>query len=101
VGLGLYLGILASVWGGLRRVRREAARYSGPGALQATAMVSGIECSLAVFVVGSVFLSLEVFELPYFLMLLSAQLVLLTCPEPKTHALPGTRARLAASPGVA
>jgi hypothetical protein len=37
-------------------------------------MACGLEGSLAVFCVGAIFLSLEVFELPYLLMMLSMQL---------------------------
>jgi hypothetical protein len=38
-------------------------------------MLSGLETSLAVFAIGGAFLSLEVFELPYVLVLAAAQLV--------------------------
>ncbi|MFI4983399.1 MAG: O-antigen ligase family protein, partial [Nevskiales bacterium] len=41
VGLGLYLGVLATAWSSLRRVRREAARDPGPGGRQGLALVSG------------------------------------------------------------
>ena len=43
--------------------------------------MSGLETSLAVFFVGSAFLSLEVFELPYLLALLGAQLAVLVRAE--------------------
>jgi hypothetical protein len=40
-------------------------------------MLSGIECSLAIFWVGTSFLAIEMFELPYVLILLAAQASLL------------------------
>jgi len=43
----------------------------------AHSMLNGIECSLLVFWIGAAFLSLEVFELPYLLLLLAAQTSLL------------------------
>jgi hypothetical protein len=42
----------------------------------AYAIACGVEGSIAVFFVGSLFLSLEVFELPYVLLLLGTQLPL-------------------------
>jgi hypothetical protein len=44
-------------------------------------MAHGIECSLIVFCVGGLFLALEVFELPYLLILQGTQLALLTRRE--------------------
>jgi probable O-glycosylation ligase (exosortase A-associated) len=37
-------------------------------------MAAGLECSMAVFCIGAIFLSLENFELPYILLLMCAQL---------------------------
>jgi len=80
VGLGLYLTAVALVWTELRRARQEAARHRGAGAERVHALTGGIETALLVFLVGGLFLSLEIFELPYLLMLLAAQLKLLSCP---------------------
>jgi O-antigen ligase len=80
VALGLYLAALAAVWVSLRRARNEARRHTGPTARRVVAIAAGLECALAVFCVGGAFLSLEVFELPYLILLLGAQLVPLTCP---------------------
>ncbi len=80
VGLALYLGAVALVWRGLARTRGEAARHAGPGAARVHALTSAIECSLAVFLFGGIFLSLDAFELPYLLLLLGAQTAALTCP---------------------
>jgi hypothetical protein len=45
-------------------------------------MTAGIECSLVVYCFGSIFLSLEVFELPYLLLLLGTQLAALQGADP-------------------
>ena len=74
--LGLYLLMLGVMVLGLRRVRRWARRRTDEEARCAFALACGVEGSLAVFCVGGVFLSLEVFELPYLLLLLGAQLPL-------------------------
>jgi probable O-glycosylation ligase (exosortase A-associated) len=75
-GLFLYLLVLASVFVSLRRVRRWAKSRDDPDAITAYAIACGVEGSIAVFFVGSLFLSLEVFELPYVLLLLGTQLPL-------------------------
>jgi probable O-glycosylation ligase (exosortase A-associated) len=74
VGLGLYLSVFASAWLSLRRCRRVVFGRSDPEAHRIVTLANGIECSLAVYAFGSIFLSLEVFELPYLLLLLAAQL---------------------------
>jgi probable O-glycosylation ligase (exosortase A-associated) len=74
VGIGLYLAMLGSVFASTRRARRAAVGDSGPDADRVRAIASGVECSLFVFCFGAIFLSLEVFELPYLLILLGAQL---------------------------
>jgi len=74
VGLGLYLLLLLVTWRGVRRVRRWAKHQKGEEATQVYSMAAGVEASLAVFCVGALFLSLEVFELPYLLLLIGAKL---------------------------
>jgi hypothetical protein len=75
-GLFLYLLAVASIFISLRRVRRWAKPRGDPDSMIAYAVACGVEGSIAVFFVGSLFLSLEVFELPYVLLLLGAQLPL-------------------------
>jgi probable O-glycosylation ligase (exosortase A-associated) len=74
VGLGLYLGMFACALSCLQRSRGAVAGASDRGAEQVNAIANGVECSLGLYAVGSIFLSLEVFELPYLLLLLAAQL---------------------------
>ncbi|MBY0524711.1 MAG: O-antigen ligase family protein [Gemmataceae bacterium] len=83
VGLTLYMAGLAGVWLSLKRTRRVAAARQGPDGDRLHALAAGIECSLAVFCVGGMFLSLDVFELPYLLLLLGAQIAPLceACPD--------------------
>jgi probable O-glycosylation ligase (exosortase A-associated) len=57
----------------VRRARSRLKQRKDEEAERLRAVLSGAECSLAVFVFGAFFLSLEVFELPYIMMLLSAQ----------------------------
>jgi probable O-glycosylation ligase (exosortase A-associated) len=72
VGLGLYLAIFLLVFGSTWKGRRAA--RGDPEADRVRAIASGVECSLFLFCFGAIFLSLEVFELPYLLLLLGAQL---------------------------
>jgi probable O-glycosylation ligase (exosortase A-associated) len=80
VGLGLYLAILASFWINLRRVRRATVDRNDPEGRLAYLAASSAECSLAAFAVGAVFLTLDVFELPYLVLLLGAQLPVVLQP---------------------
>jgi probable O-glycosylation ligase (exosortase A-associated) len=77
VGLGLLLLMLGSGWRGACRARRAVRGRDDPEARRIAAIASGVECSLCVFCVGSAFLSLEVFELPYLLLFIGAQLPVL------------------------
>lgn len=74
VGLGLYLILLGTVWCGLWRVRQALRGRFDAQSARDHALAAGLECSVAVFCVGGAFLSLEVFELPFLLLLLGAQL---------------------------
>jgi probable O-glycosylation ligase (exosortase A-associated) len=74
VGLALYLAMLGSVWYSLRSSQRLLKFRDDPEARQARAIANGVECGMVVFCVGATFLSLEVFELPYLLLLLGSQL---------------------------
>jgi probable O-glycosylation ligase (exosortase A-associated) len=74
VGLALYVLMLVVVWRQVRRVMRAVRGRDDPEARHAYAVAAGVEASLAVFCVGSAFLSMETFELPYLLLLMGAQL---------------------------
>jgi probable O-glycosylation ligase (exosortase A-associated) len=76
VGLGLYLAALFLVWRSTRRVQKATWIPTDLGECRARAAACGVECAMMVFCVGAVFLSLEVFELPYLLLLLGCQLPL-------------------------
>lgn len=76
--LAIYLVALASVFSSLRRTRRRLKGRDDADSKLARSMAAGIEGGLLVFCVGALFLSLEVFELPYLLMLMGAQLGVLT-----------------------
>jgi len=75
-GLLFYVSTLVTAAISLRRVRRWTRERDDEEGRMAYAVACGIESGLAVFCVGSIFLSLEVFELPYVLLLLGAQLPL-------------------------
>jgi probable O-glycosylation ligase (exosortase A-associated) len=82
-GLALYLMMLLGGWLALRRPRALVRHRDDPEARRTRAMAAGIECSMAVYCFGSIFLSLEVFELPYLLMLMAAQLAAVQREEPE------------------
>jgi probable O-glycosylation ligase (exosortase A-associated) len=84
VGLALYLAAFGTAWAMLLRARRATAATLpdiAPTSWKARSAAAGIETSLAVYSVGSVFLSLETFELPYILLLLAAQLGAVRHPD--------------------
>ncbi len=85
VGLGLYLLALFLVWRSTGRVRRATRNWTDLDQRRAYATACGLESAMAVFCIGAIFLSLEVFELPYLLLLLGSQLALFIPP-------PGERA---------
>jgi probable O-glycosylation ligase (exosortase A-associated) len=88
VGLGLYLSMCFSAWLSLRRARRLLRERQDPEGQKAYAVCCGVEGSLVVFFVGATFLSLEVFELPYVLFLICAQLPLVAGVAPEPEAAP-------------
>lgn len=96
VGLGLYLMALGTIWWGLCRVRRQLGKPTDADSRRSHALTSAIECALAVFCVGGAFLSIEVFELPYLLLLLGAQLrSLMSIPAAGIVPQPAVRSVLA------
>jgi len=78
VALALYLGVLASMFLGLREVRRFLRNHNDPETQRVKSLASGIECALVLFCFGAIFLSLEHFEMPYILLLLAVQLHAIT-----------------------
>jgi probable O-glycosylation ligase (exosortase A-associated) len=92
--LSLYLGLLFSTWMSVRRTRLAARGGTRDEDRQALGIALGVETSMAVFCLGACFLSLEVFELPWLLVLLGAQVRALYQPEErqpvKGTALTGT-----------
>jgi probable O-glycosylation ligase (exosortase A-associated) len=80
-GLAFYLGTFVLAAFALRQVRRQTRHLNTDEGRIAYATACGIESALAVFCVGGVFLSLEVFELPYLLLLMAAQLHLAVVPQ--------------------
>jgi probable O-glycosylation ligase (exosortase A-associated) len=93
VALALYLAVIASMFLGLREVRKFLRGYSDPDTLRVRSLASGIECSLVLFCFGAIFLSLEHFEMPYVLLLLGLQLHAITRAVARWHpaAPPPTR----------
>jgi probable O-glycosylation ligase (exosortase A-associated) len=94
VGLGWYLGILACSWFSLRGVRQATRGDLSEEGRRVHGLACALESSLAVFCVGALFLSLEVFELPYLLMMLSMQLPL-ALQASQTARVAGTEPSLA------
>jgi probable O-glycosylation ligase (exosortase A-associated) len=76
-GLGLYLAVIGSSLYGLWRARLSA-EGEGDEANRVLAISSGLEASLILFCFGALFLSLEVVELPFLVLLLGAQLSLVS-----------------------
>jgi probable O-glycosylation ligase (exosortase A-associated) len=77
-GLALLLVAFGAGWWSARRARRFVAGRDDPEARMVYAIACSAECSMLVFCIGSAFLSLEVFELPYLLLLLAAQVAVLS-----------------------
>jgi probable O-glycosylation ligase (exosortase A-associated) len=78
VGMLLYIAMFGSTFLGLWRVQKALKRWDDPETNRIKAMASGIEGALLIFAFGAMFLSLEVFEMPYILILLSVQLHAIT-----------------------
>ena len=78
--LVLYLALLASTWLGVRRTRRLARSGTRLEDRRAAGVARGVETAMAVFCIGALFLSLEVFELPWLLLMLGAQLPMIYEP---------------------
>jgi probable O-glycosylation ligase (exosortase A-associated) len=97
VGLALYVAIMISAWLALHRCRQHAINRTDEEGWLMLAITNGVESSLAIYLVGAALLSLEVFELPYLLILLSAQLAAVSEANEKM-AIPSSR--LESEPGL-
>jgi probable O-glycosylation ligase (exosortase A-associated) len=75
-----YALAILSLFVGTWRARRRLRKRTDDASEMTRSMLSGIEGAVAVFAVGSFFLSLEVFELPYLIALMGGQLAMLTVP---------------------
>jgi probable O-glycosylation ligase (exosortase A-associated) len=73
-GVTLYVAMVVASWWSVCKARRAIRGREDPEARIVRASASGLECALVLFSFGAAFLSLEVCELPYLLMLLCAQL---------------------------
>ena len=74
VGFACYASVIACTVLTLRRSRKRWKHDRSEQGHQLYAVAYGVEASLTTFFIGTFFLSLEVFELPYLLVLLAAQL---------------------------
>ena len=77
-GLGLYLLAIGSAWYALQRARSRCKEKKDAEAIRIKAVSAGLESTLFLFCFGAVFLSLEVFELPFLVLLLGTQLSLVS-----------------------
>jgi hypothetical protein len=77
VGLAIYLLFLFAVWRELRFVRQATSGKDDPESRLYLGLANAVETSMAAFCFGSLFLSLEIMELPYLLLLCGSQLALL------------------------
>ena len=69
-----YLLLLFATWRALRSVQKRCRTSTSEVDQLAYSLASGIEGAMAVFCIGALFLSVDVFELPYLLILLVLQL---------------------------
>jgi len=90
VGLAFYLSFVAAALRSIMIARRQLRRRTDEDARMLLSVTNGILGSLTIFFFGAFFLSLEVFELPYMLMLLAFLLRGLS-QEPVAQAVPAER----------
>lgn len=76
-----YILLLLGSWRSLRRVQKRLCYSPAEDNQLAYNLACGMEAALTVFAVGALFLSLEVFELPYLLILLALKLPLVLLQE--------------------
>ena len=72
--LGLYVAVLLYTFTVTRRTRKATRHLEDDESRMAYGVACSVEASLGIFIIGGLFLSLEVFELPWLLILLGLQL---------------------------
>ena len=77
LALAFYVGAFFCLWRNLSTVRKRTKNSADPNDQLMYSMANGIECSIAIFCVGAMFLYLTVLELTYLLLLLGGHLSLL------------------------
>jgi len=95
ISLVFYLLMVWFSWRSVCAARRKLKGRKDPPALQAVGIANGLEGSFAIFAIGGLFLSLEIFELPYVILALAMKLpcVVDQLAPPAAHEpLPGTEA---------
>jgi probable O-glycosylation ligase (exosortase A-associated) len=96
--VAFYILLLFGTWRALRRTQKLCGEWSSDDDRLAYNLASGLEGALVVFCIGAAFLSLEVFELPYLLILLALKLSLVVQEEPVADNLPSTMPKIAYQP---
>jgi len=86
--LGLYLLLLFGTWRALRRAQKQFRDGDADDDRLAYNLACGVQGALAVFCIGASFLSLEVFELPYLLILMGLRLSLVAQEQPVASTSP-------------
>jgi probable O-glycosylation ligase (exosortase A-associated) len=81
--LAFYVLLLCSAWKGLRRVQKYFRQSQSDEDRLAYNLAAGLEAAIVVFMIGSLFLSLELFEFSYLLILLAMKLRM-TVPQEET-----------------
>ncbi len=82
VGSGLFVALLGSGWVSTYRTRRKLRGRTDDEAVRIRAMCAAADCSLAIYAIGAAFLSLDTFEFPYIMLLVSAQIWGISRVEP-------------------
>ncbi|CAN5601570.1 hypothetical protein BH11PLA2_BH11PLA2_20610 [soil metagenome] len=77
IAMLIYIGTAGSAFLAMWTARRRLWKRTDPDSVRAVCILGGIECGLISFLVGGAALSLEVFEPPYLLMLMGAQVLAL------------------------
>jgi hypothetical protein len=96
--LMFYLLLLFGTWRALRRTQKRCRKSDSEDDRLAYNLACGIEGALAVFCIGAAFLSIEVVELPYLLILLGLKLSLVAQEEPVAVTSPSPAPKVAYQP---
>ena len=72
--LFFYVALLLNTFAATRRTRKETRHKEDRESRLAYAVACGVEAALGMFIIGGMFLSLEIFELPWLMILLGLQL---------------------------